>query len=182
MGKILDGLEKNPSVAFLKTEYPDVWDGIETAVETVAANAQQEIAELSTEVKRQGQTQFFSALDRDVPNWEAISNSLEFREWLQKPHSLTGLSRYDLLTDAYGHLDAERAKAFFQGFLEETVSNTGRTERLVEKDTHQQSEVTRAEIEKYYRNVERGFYTGIPDAKRKEEERIERAIASGKVV
>ncbi len=125
--KVLEELENDPSVAFLKAEYPDVWKGIGAVVDKVVKSTREEIDKLSSELKKQGsevaktnRDRFYDDLDT-IKTWEVINASPGFNAWLDQPDRYSGMSRRDLLSAAYARLDSNTVKNFFEDFLTEST-------------------------------------------------------------
>ena len=88
-------------------------DAVETATRPLLLKIQQLEAQ-TTAV--QGNT-VESYLDVHCPEWRTINTSVAFNEWLNVLDDLTGVSRRDLLNDAYQKGAAQRTLAVFQRFL-----------------------------------------------------------------
>jgi hypothetical protein len=124
---ILDGLEKDPNISYLKEEYPQVWQGIEVALNRMATETSERIKEIKSEVSDQkrhsaktDRDRFYEEMDK-VEGWEEINKSSEFNTWLDEVEPLTGYKRRDILGEAHASLDATRAKNFFSEFSKKTA-------------------------------------------------------------
>jgi hypothetical protein len=78
------------------------------------ATTQQTRAQISAE---QAQQNLYAELDAEVPGWDAVNNSQEFKNWLLQEEGLSGVSRQTLLTRAFEANNAQRVVAFFKTFV-----------------------------------------------------------------
>jgi len=62
---------------------------------------------------------FDAALDRLVPDWEALNTDEGFNSWLGEQDNFAGVARLDLLGSAVQAGDANRASAFFTAYQKE---------------------------------------------------------------
>jgi len=182
--KILDSLENDPDIQFLKNEYPDVWRPVGKAITEVATNAEKRIEVLSEKVERQGKQRLYDDLDRNVENWEVINVSPEFGQWLEQEHSYSGFTRKQLLLSAYQNHDSEIVQNFFDDFKKETASNMGNANQHSDRDRDnpQPELIKSSEVKKFYEDVQRGRYVGAEEARQGEEARIEKAVIEGRIV
>src|SRR5262249_12895935 len=60
-----------------------------------------------------------AALEREVPDWQAINRDPRWFEWLAGVHEFSGYTRQQLLNDAVNKGDAHRVISIFRGFLRE---------------------------------------------------------------
>lgn len=143
--------------------------------------------------------QMLSDLDSDpeVRNWREINSDPQFLAWLENVDPYVGQPRMDLLRRAFEENRTAQVKAFFKGFLDENAALTpGREqasaatpqvnlETLVAPGTATGGDTARAQqedgakptyteqdIQKFYRDVQKGVYRDDP----KTRERIERDI------
>lgn len=63
----------------------------------------------------------YSVLASQVPNWQQVNRSAEFKQWVDQPDLYSGRKRVDLLKEAFTGHDAKRVVAFFKGFLTEAA-------------------------------------------------------------
>jgi hypothetical protein len=66
-------------------------------------------------------------VDREVPEWRAISADPRWKDWLRKRDLYSNAVRGQLLERAYQAADAPRVVAFYKGFLQEEAA-TGQRE------------------------------------------------------
>ena len=85
--------------------------------------------QLERRLQQQSQGSVQSALDAQVPNWQAINLSPRFINWLRIRNVYDNKLRKTLLDDAYKAADSARVVSFFKGFLAEEEA-TGSTEFL----------------------------------------------------
>lgn len=182
--KLLESLEQDPDVAFLKTEYPDVWRPVGKAIEKVATDAEEKIKALSNQVERQGKQRLYDDLDRNVENWETTNTSPGFSQWLEQEDRYTGLTRKQLLLSAYQQHDSETVQHFFEDFAKETTSDMSNVHRQVDESRgREQPELIKSsEVKEFYDAKQRGRFVGREEEMKKEEARIEKAVEEGRVV
>ena len=151
------------------------------------------------------------SLSRDVPNWQEINRSTEFKNWLRLPNVYTGQVRQQMLNEAYSAANAPKVVAFFKDFLREGVA-TGQVapapqyeqpspaprvaavalETLAAPGRARPASgefsapadkpvITHAQIKEYYANVRRGVYAGRETEKSRLENMIFDAQREGRV-
>src|SRR5262249_50602451 len=72
---------------------------------------------LQEQLGEQAHKNLEQALDRLVPNWQAINADERFHQWLGGIHEPSGRLRQELLNNAVARNDARRASMFFHEFL-----------------------------------------------------------------
>jgi len=113
------------------------------------------------------QEDFFEALGRMVPNWNAINDDARFHAWLDDVDELTGTRRQDLLATAERDRDAKRVAKFFQAFEKTSQKQVANANSALESQVSPDSVRTpnappakkiwtRAEIKDFYDKVRRG--------------------------
>ena len=140
----------------------------------------------------------YQTLDTEVANWRELNSDSDFLSWLNLPDMYSGAIRKELLNAAYQRNDAARVAAFFKGFIaDEAATNpaSGYVERQAAPESSKRPSLeslaapgraktaaatapvekpyfTRAEISKFFSDVNRGQYRG----RDQEKERIEKQI------
>lgn len=140
----------------------------------------------------------YQTLDRDVPNWRELNEDPEFLSWLNLPDLFSGAIRRELLTAAYQRSDAARVAAFFKGFIAdeaatnpaggyaerpapsegakrpslESLAAPGRAKTSAAPAPVEKPFFTRAQISKFYSDVNRGAYRGREEEKGRIEKQI----------
>ena len=110
----------------VKTYGPELIDVINRAArEAVAPELQrveQQTRQVNQKVTQTAQQGVYDALASQVPNWNEINNSAEFKRWCSLPDVYSGEVRGKLLNAAFRGANAPRVIAFFKGFLDEEVA------------------------------------------------------------
>src|SRR5215831_1537119 len=75
--------------------------------------------ELRAQLARETKRNLDAALEREVPDWQAINRDPRWFEWLAGVHEFSGYTRQQLLNDAVNKGDAHRVISIFRGFLRE---------------------------------------------------------------
>lgn len=79
---------------------------------------QQAVVEITQKTAKRG---VYDVLREVVPDWQQINHHPDFHVWLSHPDPYSGMTRKDLLTDAFARHDANRVVNFFSGFLAEAT-------------------------------------------------------------
>lgn len=145
----------------------------------------------------QARADFWSVINRDVPNWRTINDNQAFKDWLLSEDPLTGTTRQQFLAQAQQDLNATRVIKFFkewertaaggqtpapvkpQGNLEQYVApGTSRSTAPVDQSKKQW---TRTEISQFYQDAMMGKYNANPEKKKQMEADIFAAQREGRV-
>lgn len=138
---------------------------------------------------------FFAELERLVPDYEATNVDPGFLDWLAEVDPLSGMARQEYLTAAYQHFDIGRTAALFNTYRQLTAPAPQPPARKLERQvapgtskvstavTQNASEKmwSQAEIEGFYRDVQRGFYRGNEAELARIEAEIDSAVAEGRI-
>jgi hypothetical protein len=145
--------------------------------------------------------QYFDALSRQVPDYEAINADARWLSWLSEVDRLSGLKRQAFLDNAFEQFDVNRTAALFEAFkatiapppaLQE-APRPAALERQITPSTTKASAAaplpgqpgTRTfsmrEIEGFYRDVSQGKYVGKDDERARLETEIDSAVAEGRL-
>ncbi|RLG69035.1 hypothetical protein DRN93_01205 [archaeon] len=192
-----------PEVVQLREDFPDIYKGVVKLVERLVAKQTQIEEKLSSTEENLAQTQaklFYSALSRQVPDWEALNTSPDFINWLQAREPYTGMSRHELLLQAFQSGDADRVATFFLDYKREMGLDSVETPAQPQEKPRQPRNIVppqgrtsgassgrrsskyyrQSEIEEFYRKLALGK---IPqqEAKQREAEYI-KAMQEGRVL
>ena len=92
----------------------------------------QSLGNVQTNIAQTAQDQIYEELTKEIPDWNDINNSQEFRHWANQPDPMSGLRRVDLLTNAFNNGQASRVIAAFKGYKAEQATSgpaqTGRSQ------------------------------------------------------
>jgi hypothetical protein len=168
-------------------------------------NLRKQLGENTASVGRTSRETLFDNLLSAVPNWQEVNTNDNFVAWLQNADAYSGQSRQLMLNEAFEKNDAPRVVAFFQGFLNEAqVVSPQPTPAAVEQptvsldtlvapgpgmagdsgrapETSDTKIFTSAEVQGFYRDVNRGAYKSNPDEKARIEGMIIKAGREGRV-
>jgi hypothetical protein len=154
--------------------------GVVPVVNTVAAQARMSAEE-----------RFFSALAREVPDWEQVNGNQRFHEWLLTPDPMTGITRQTYLVDAQRSHNVPLVANIFNAWKEisgvaaqpQTQSKPNRARNELEMQVAPGRSLSAApntqsqekqwdvnDITKFYEDVRKGIFKGR-EAERAEIER-----------
>lgn len=137
---------------------------------------------------------FLERLKARVPDFEAINTSDGFLAWLDEIDPIYGLPRQDALTKAGDARDAERVAAIFLAYKATIQPPTAPATTKLEKQvaprntaavpapTQQRNTFTVAEVQAFYRAVQRGEFKGREAEAAAMEQTINAALAEGRIV
>ena len=132
------------------------------------------------ELARIKSNDIWSMLDQRLPNWREINQDSRWKDWLPEPDVFSGVSKQQLLNQAFAAGDADRVLQFFRGFLaENTQQPAARTPRTAADNSR--PIITDKEIQAFYDRVRKGLYEGRSKDKDREEAMIHRAILEGRL-
>jgi len=157
--------------------------------------------QLGTVTERQGvsdKDRFLMGLGQQVSDWEAINVDPNFIAWLQEVDPVYGLPKNVALTTAYENLDVSRVASIFNTYkqtlapvqtqaapakrqqeLQRQVAPTRTRSTSSPNDNLDKPVYTNGDIEKFYTDWRRGYYTD--DEAASMESQIHAAIAEGRV-
>lgn len=139
---------------------------------------------------------FLSALTQQVPDWEALNVNQGFLTWLQDVDPVYGIPKHVALTNAYENGDVTRVASIFKTY-KQTVTPAAPQAKSNQQELQRQVAPTRTrstsqpgdnqdkpmfnnqDIEKFYSDWRRGYYTDEEAAQM--EKQIHAAIAEGRV-
>ena len=142
-------------------------------------------------------SQFWSAIDTQVPNWRTINETQAFKDWLLEEDRVTGATRQQFLSEARANYIPTRVIAIFkewersqaggptpapksQSELEKFVAPG--TSRSTTPNDNSKRKWTREDISKFYSDVVTGKYAGKAEEKKKLEDDIIAAQGEGRIV
>lgn len=139
---------------------------------------------------------FLNALTQQVPDWEALNVNSGFLAWLQDVDPVYGIPKHVALTNAYENGDVARVANIFKTYKStlapaqpQARSNQNELQRQVAPtrtrstsqpgDNQDRPMFTNQDIEQFYTEWRRGYYTDEEAAQM--EKQIHAAIAEGRV-
>lgn len=191
-----------------KEEYPDIFDGVQTLIEEavnekLAKKLEETVKPISQEIStvkdNLGKTErerYLMALDSD-PHigkvWRTINEDPAFIQWLQEPEPFSGISKYQLLMDAWNNMDAQRTIRFFKEYqasrktdqqkvkapkvdVRDEELHPPRGQRSMEPRVESQEIITPEMYKKFTMDVIAGKYRGREAEAEKEEQRLLRGL------
>lgn len=138
---------------------------------------------------------FMERLLARVPDFEAVNTSEGFLSWLEEIDPVYGLPRQNALTAAGDARDVDRVAAIFNAYkatikkpaeatattkLDKQVSP--RSSGASQTPVPQREVFTVAEVQAFYRDVQRGAYRGREAEAERLEEMFNAALAEGRIV
>lgn len=184
----------------LAEEYGDefaanVQSAIDQKVEAAVGTVRGEIDSVKKTVGKSREDRFVTELTTQVPNWRDVFNDPRFSEYLDNVDDFSGKQLRDLAQEANDALDANRLARFYKAFLN-SVGETNTTETkkkdkreaLLSPETSTKTEtgeepkekadlIKASEIERFYRDVQKGAFTYRQKEREAIEARINNAIA-----
>jgi hypothetical protein len=170
----------------------EIRDWGEEALSIMARKAQEVVGPIAQDLQRENQRlrddlqkvkahDIYSVLDQNLPNWREINVSREFVQWLQGYDPYSNQPKSVLLRNAFDSGDAGRVLTIFRGYLSETQQSapTARTSRMPVDNSP--ATISDKDIERFYENVRKGYYTGREKEKDREEMRLHHAILQGRL-
>lgn len=139
---------------------------------------------------------FLAALTQQVPDWESLNVNQGFLDWLQDVDPVYGIPKHVALTNAYENGDVARVANIFKTYKQlvtpaapQAKSNQQELQRQVAPtrtrsasqpgDNQDKPMFNNKDIEKFYSDWRRGYYTDEEAAQM--EKQIHAAIAEGRV-
>lgn len=170
---------------------------LEAEVSNVRNTVVPAVQDMTRNQVEQARADFWSAINRDVPNWRTINDNQAFKDWLLSEDPLTGSTRQYFLAQAQQDLNATRVIKFFKEWertaaggqtpaptkskdeLEQFVApGTSRSTGPVEQTKKQW---TTADISQFYQDAMMGKYNSRPEEKKRIEADIFAAQREGRV-
>jgi hypothetical protein len=144
------------------------------------------------------QERYYAGLAKRIPDWETINASQKFLEYLAVKDRFTGMTRHDLLMNAFQNMNVEATSAFFEDFKEangmvdaevipaqpvvqEPSEPETRPSRVPRPSARSGQYVMKAEITKFYQDKAMKRLTGTKEEIAKMEARILQAVKEGRV-
>jgi len=176
------------------------------ALKSQIASLQKKLDGVGGYVTQNARTRMIQDLDADLPNWKALNSDPNFLNWLALPDTYSGVIRQELLNAAYERNDSPRVLAFFKGFLAEEAATApqaehqptppakpapkvpleafaapGRAKTAAAPAPAEKPIITRAQIAKFYVDVNAGKYRGRDAEKDGFERQIFEAQRDGRI-
>lgn len=172
-------------------------------------NLQAQVRDITHTTSRQQKQTIYSFLDDKMPNWREVNRSQDFIAWASLPDPFSGVTRIEMLREAYNKGDGPRVLNFFQGFLKdeaatdpvkskpdlpangqnkvplEAFAAPGRAKAPASTPPVAPGEketITRAQIANFYRLKAHGHWRGNPEEAAALEARIFEAKRDGRIV
>lgn len=190
------GKKAREEVAPLINAYEERIKGLEAQVQVTTATTSQQI-----------QQKLLDTLDARLSSWREINTNEKFIDWLGLPDAYSGAIRMDMLKAAYAQGNAPRVLAFFNGFLAEeaavapaetqpddgstvkvakvplaSLAAPGRAKTAAAAPAPTEKPIfTRAQIAKFYADVNAQVYRGRDADKNKLEAQIFEAQREGRI-
>jgi len=166
------------------------------------------LGQVSSTAKETAREAMLRQLAAQVPDWEAQNVDPGFLAWLNEPDIYSGVSRRQLLTDAFEQNHTARVVALFKGYqAENQPTATPSAPQTVEQETPPQPVVnmdslvapgkpsqasgdaeqgsakyfTQQEISAFYADVRSGKYRKRPELRQQIEQEIFDAVNAGRV-
>lgn len=157
------------------------------------------IEDLTKQQAEQVKAEFWGAINTQVPDWREVNDNADFKAWLLAEDPITGANRQQFLSQARNNYDASRVIRFFNEWKRtaaggQTPASTGTTqadlERLVapgaSKGTsapvqQEKKQWTRADVTKFYNDVNSGKYANRAEEKAKIEADLFLGMSEGRV-
>lgn len=172
---------------------------LETQVGHVRNTVVPVVEDISRSQAEQVKTDFWGAIETQVPNWQAINDNPAFKAWLVAEDQITGSTRQQFLAQAQREYNASRVIKFFkewertaaggqtpaprnnpQSELEQFVApGTSRSTPPVDKTKKQW---TKEAISKFYQDSVVGKYASKPDERKRIEKDLFDAQSEGRIV
>lgn len=168
-------------------------------LDRVEAEKQQLLEQLNGVSERQMSNDrrvFFADLERLVPDYEAVNMDPRFLDWLAEADPLSGMPRQEYLNNAYGMFDVQRTATVFNTWKQIVGAPQARQpakklERQVAPGTSKVSTQatqssqerlwSQAEIEGFYRDVQKGAFRGNEAEQARIEAEIDLAVVEGRI-
>jgi hypothetical protein len=176
------------------------------ALKSQIAQLQGQLQGVAQQSQLSAREKMYQSLDDQVPNWRDLNSDPEFLSWLNLPDMYSGAIRKELLNAAYQRSDAARVAAFFKGFIAdeaatnpvgqvserpavenskrpslESLAAPGRAKTAAASAPVEKPYFTRAEISKFFSEVNRGVYRGRDEEKGRIEKQIFDAQREGRI-
>jgi len=172
-------------------------------------NVKSTVASTKAQTTQSARQHMFATLDTDVPDWRTLNNNDNFIDWLSLQDTFSGAIRQELLNAAYEQNDGSRVAAFFKGFLAEEAALSpaglhpnpapattpapqrvslkdfaapGRAKTAAENISPAEKPIfTRAQLARFYADVNAGAYRGRDAEKAQIEHQIFEATREGRI-
>lgn len=190
-----------------KKEFPDIYNVVEKMIKkrlSDVENLKNTVNTISQHATKSLEQKFYDALNKEVPDWQAINVSPDFAKWLQGKDEYSPYTRYENLVTAASVWDAETVINILKKYkndtnikenIEEQVSAPKKNiEKYTSPSTTQKPRIettqpagsskkvfSKEEINKFYQDLALGKVNLSKQDKAKMEQEIWNAIVEGRV-
>jgi hypothetical protein len=194
---IPDIIDDSVDVEKLKNQFPTIFNSLVALAKREAEKATKGTVDKvdaivqQTEVERK--KSYYSNLTKEVPLWEKINVHPSWIKWLSEVDEFSGTTRQNLINAAYNRMDYITTAKFFRAFMAEkgikvkdkSVNDDDIapdvTGTSVNRSTKQsKNKITRAYVEKFYKDKAQGKLIGTEAEIAKQEAAIYQAVAEGR--
>jgi len=197
---------EDPDIKYLEEEFPDIHKAVAKMLESkkkVDPEIDQRLQQVETRVTVSDKERFIKDLTDSCNDWTDIRDDERFTEWLNEVDDLTGAPRFQLAVLAQQSLDGKRLAKFYNRFKAEVLKSDngsgeqhGKTEKDLEKHVGMPKSkssgipeksgtdndiISRGDIKKFYDDAASGKFVGDPEAFKKQEARIHKAMQDGRI-
>lgn len=201
-----DDKTDDPDIKYLEEEFPDIHKAVAKmlgAKKKVDPEIDQRLQQVETRVTVSDKEKFIKDLTDSCSDWSEIRDDERFTDWLNEVDDLTGAPRFQLAVLAQQSLDGKRLGKFYNRFKAETLKSDdnsggqqGKTEKDLEKHVGMPKPksggvpdksgkdndiLSRGDIKKFYDDAASGKYVSDPEAFKKQEARIHKAMQEGRI-
>jgi hypothetical protein len=172
------------------------------------AQLKQNVSTVAASTAGDARTNLFDNLASAVPNWQVMNKDPDFLSWLGERDAYSGQTRQDMLLVAFENNDGPRVIAFFNGYSQdrnivrnnepaaEVIAPTVSLESLVAPGPASTATANQpggnptagegkifstAEVQAFYRDVQRGEFKNDPVGKDRTEKAIIKAGREGRI-
>ena len=161
--------KQQDQIKYLRTEYPDIYEGVAALYQKAIETSKQEISDT---LRKQ---EFDKALKAAYPTWEAIWYTPEFQRFLRETHEYSGVQYQTLFNDAFSKLDSGRVIKIFEYFFKWKSSlqspNPTQAAMSVEEAKRQLVRLSMAKAQRKFKGTDFDF--------RKREAQLRKVILGG---
>ncbi len=103
----------------LKEDFPEIYNAVMTLVERyIPARIEEKLKPVETRLNQSMLDAFYSKLTALVPDWTTINTDDGFLAWLNEKDRFTGVTRHEMLMQAFNRLDVTTVAEFFKAYKE----------------------------------------------------------------
>lgn len=169
---------------------------------------QKQLGQVTASTQQTTKQTLFQFLDANLANWRDLNRNPDFLEWANLPDPFSGVTRIEMMREAFNKGDGPRVLNFFKGFLNDEAATApatlqpdpkpqgqkvpleqfaapGRAKAPAASNSASPGEketITHAQIAEFYRLVNAGKYKGNEAEKNRIEQMIFEAQRDGRIV